>query len=124
MPLISLHIYSSGAPGPLEPARAILWKGGGEMAHNSRNERFVGRLPAGFYARPRLHLSWPGELEVENCKGILLCTEKTIRLEMGGRQAAIQGDGLRLLTLEKGRLRIRGAIISIEFTSGEAGEQP
>lgn len=94
------------------------------MAHDSPKQRFTGRLPAGFYARPRLHLAWPGELEIENCKGILLCTDQAIRLALGGRQVLIRGDGLRLLTVQKGRLRIRGVVIALEFTSGEAGDAP
>ena len=94
------------------------------MEHRPDRRWIAGRLPDGFYARPRLHLSWPGEIELENCKGVLLCTKETVRLDLGGRYALIRGDGLRLLSVQKGLIRLRGTIVSIEFASGEGGEKP
>ena len=89
------------------------------MSKKSSSRQISSHVPAGFYFRPRLHFTFPGELEVENCKGILLCTNQMIRLDLGKQAVLVHGDELRLLSAQKRLLRICGQIISIEFLSGE-----
>lgn len=89
------------------------------MSKRSSSRQISSHVPAGFYFRPRLHFTFPGELEVENCKGILLCTSQMIRLDLGKQAVLVRGDELRLLSAQKRLLRICGQIISIEFLSGE-----
>ena len=89
------------------------------MSKKSSSRQISSHVPAGFYFRPRLHFTFPGELEVENCKGILLCTSRMIRLDLGKQAVLVRGDELRLLSAQKRLLRICGQIISIEFLSGE-----
>ena len=89
------------------------------MNKKSSSRQISSHVPAGFYFRPRLHFTFPGELEVENCKGILLCTNQMIRLDLGKQAVLVRGDELRLLSAQKRLLRICGQIISIEFLSGE-----
>lgn len=89
------------------------------MREKSKKRKIVGRVPSGFYRRPRLHLSVPDELEAENCKGILLCTEQAIRLDLGNQEVLIRGDELRLLSAQKRLLRIGGRVISMEFSDRE-----
>lgn len=89
------------------------------MSKRSSSRQISSHVPAGFYSRPRLHFTFPSELEVENCKGILLCTNQMIRLDLGKQAVLVRGDELRLLSAQKRLLRICGQIISIEFLSGE-----
>ena len=89
------------------------------MNKKSSSRQISSHVPTGFYFRPRLHFTFPGELEVENCKGILLCTSQMIRLDLGKQAVLVRGDELRLLSAQKRLLRICGQIISIEFLSGE-----
>ena len=89
------------------------------MSKKSGGRQISSHVPAGFYFRRRLHFTFPGELEVENCKGILLCTSQMIRLDLGKQAVLVRGDELRLLSAQKRLLRICGQIISIEFLSGE-----
>lgn len=89
------------------------------MSEKSRKRRIVERVPTGFYIHPRLHVTCPDELEVENCKGILLCDKNTIRLDLGRQEAVIHGDGLRILSAQKRLLRIHGRILSVEFSFRE-----
>ncbi len=89
------------------------------MNEKSRKRRIVRRVPPGFYAQPRLHITSSHELEAENCKGISLCTDTAIRLNLGTQDVTIRGDGLRLLSAQKRLLRIQGRIIAVEFSSRE-----
>ena len=89
------------------------------MNKKSSSRQISSHVLAGFYFRTRLHFTFLGELEVENCKGILLCTSQMIRLDLGKQAVLVRGDELRLLSAQKRLLRICGQIISIEFLSGE-----
>ena len=94
------------------------------MSKKDRSRQISSNVPAGFYLQPRLHFTFPGELEVENCKGILLCTSQMIRLDLGRQAVLVRGDELRLLSAQTRLLRICGQIFSIEFSSGEEVSVP
>ena len=78
------------------------------------------RQPAAdFYAQPMLHINCLGQVQVENCREILLYDSSQIRLDMGRWDVTVYGDGLELCAASRGQLLLRGRVLRTEFSYKE-----
>lgn len=78
------------------------------------------RQPAAdFYAQPMLHINCYGQVQVENCREILLYDSSQIRLDMGRWEVTLYGDGLELCAASRGQLLLRGRVLRTEFSYKE-----
>lgn len=78
------------------------------------------RQPAAdFYAQPMLHINCYGQVQVENCREILLYDSSQIRLDMGCWEVTLYGDGLELCAASRGQLLLRGRVLRTEFSYKE-----
>lgn len=78
------------------------------------------RQPAAdFYAQPMLHINCYGQVQVENCREILLYDSSQIRLDMGRWEVTLYGDGLELCAASRGQLLLRGWVLRTEFSYKE-----
>ena len=74
---------------------------------------------ADFYAQPMLHINCYGQVQVENCREILLYDSSQIRLDMGRWEVTLYGDGLELCAASRGQLLLRGRVLRTEFSYEE-----
>ena len=74
---------------------------------------------ADFYAQPMLHINCYGQVQVENCREILLYDSSQIRLDMGRWEVTLYGDGLELCAASRGQLLLRGRVLRTEFSYKE-----
>ena len=74
---------------------------------------------ADFYAQPMLHINCYGQVQVENCREILLYDSSQIRLDMGRWDVTVYGDGLELCAASRGQLLLRGRVLCTEFSYKE-----
>lgn len=74
---------------------------------------------ADFYAQPMLHINCLGQVQVENCREILLYDSSQIRLDMGRWDVTVYGDGLELCAASRGQLLLRGRVLRTEFSYKE-----
>lgn len=81
----------------------------------SCKQKFLSRLPEGFYKQPILHINCTGEVTVENCKAVLEYEAQKLRLDMGSWDAAIWGDDLKLVGLGGSLLRVKGTVFKTEL---------
>ena len=78
------------------------------------------RQPAAdFYAQPMLHINCYGQVQVENCREILLYDSSQIQLDMGRWEVTLYGDGLELCAASRGQLLLRGRVLRTEFSYKE-----
>lgn len=78
------------------------------------------RQPASdFYAQPMLHINCRGQVQVENCREILLYDSDCIQLDMGHWNVTLYGDGLELCAASRGQLLLRGRVLRTEFSYKE-----
>ena len=72
-----------------------------------------------FYAQPMLHINCRGQVQVDNCREILLYDSNQIRLDMGRWEVTLCGDGLELCAASRGQLLLNGRILHTEFSYKE-----
>lgn len=73
----------------------------------------------GFYHQPILHINCQGQIEVENCKEILLYNEQAVKLDMGHWEITLFGNELELCTVGKALLTLKGKVFKAEFSYKE-----
>lgn len=73
----------------------------------------------GFYHQPVLHINCRGQIEVENCKEILLYNEEAVRLDMGHWEISLFGNELELCSMGRALLTLKGKVFRAEFTYKE-----
>lgn len=92
----------------------------GEREHLGAIVKGLFRQPEpGFYHQPVLHINCRGQIEVENCKEILLYNDETVRLDMGHWEIALFGSELELCSMGRALLTLRGKVFRAEFTYKE-----
>ncbi len=68
-----------------------------------------------FSGMPRIEINGDEEVTVENHKGILMYEDEQIQINGGNAVVQIRGRGLRLCTMTRTILTIRGYITGVEF---------
>lgn len=71
--------------------------------------------PHNFYKQPILHINCEGEIQVENCRGVLEYTTEHLKLDMGRWDADIWGTDLKLCSLGGPVLVLKGRIFKTEL---------
>ena len=79
----------------------------------------LGQPEPGFYHQPVLHINCRGQIEVENCKEILLYNEEVVRLDLGHWEISLFGNELELCSMGRALLTLRGKVFRAEFTYKE-----
>ncbi len=75
-----------------------------------------------FRPRPMVHVCCEGDVEIESSKGILLYSNTNVCIDMGNMCVDITGDDLRLKTLMREKIIVKGRVFSIVFRSKKEGE--
>jgi len=79
--------------------------------------------PPDLYSRPLLHIDCRGAVQIDNCKGILLYNETAVEFAMGSTRVRLTGDALRLETVAKEIVLVRGRIFRVDFLFEDAPDR-
>lgn len=105
--------------------------GGGVIIKKTRNAALEAahRLAKGvdypedaLFDSPSIHILGREALSIEGCRGVLLCAEDRIVLDMGGFTATIYGSSLTIDELSVARLEITADITALALDLKGEGE--
>ncbi len=68
------------------------------------------------YPNTRISIECGGDIQIDSCRRILVCSDVCIKIRSADMLIGIWGNGLRLSCAETDSVTVRGGVTSIEFS--------